>query len=108
MTAISSVGRKWPLKAFVHCIILILFRAVPATAQQTDQLEQQLQPLKQQYQMTTREIEQCIDALDPQIGKEKAAAATEAKQKPKAGTVSAPELAAQQAGKGNAGRVGNR
>src|SRR5271154_2734902 len=100
MTAISPVVRKWPPRAPVSCIILTLLGAVPATAQQTDQLERQLQQLKQQYQATTHELEQRIDALEQQIEKEKAAKETDAKERSKEGTVSAAELAVQQAGKG--------
>ena len=59
-----------------------------AGAQTSGQLQQQLQELKQQYAETPRALEQRIAALEQQIEKEKATAAT-----PKEGTVSAVELA---------------
>lgn len=43
----------------------------PATGQQTDQLQQQLQQLKQQYDATTHDLEQRISALEQQIEKQK-------------------------------------
>jgi hypothetical protein len=78
MTAIALIVRKRFLREIACCAILTLLGVVPASAQQTD-LEQQLQQLKQQYQITTRELEQRIDALERQIDKEKAAKETEAK-----------------------------
>jgi maltoporin len=69
-----------------------------ASAQQPDSLEQQLQQLKQQYEQTTRDLEQRIKALELEIAKER-----EASEKTKAGTVSAVELAAQEAAKKAAG-----
>jgi hypothetical protein len=64
MTAISPLGRQRPLRSLVCCIIVTLFGAVPATVQQTHQLEQQLQQMKQQYQATTQELEQRFDAFE--------------------------------------------
>ena len=61
-------------------------------APQPDDLQKQLQQLKQQYDATTHDMEQRIAALEQQIEKQK-----EAAEKSKAGTVSAVELAAQQA-----------
>ena len=43
----------------------------PATGRQTDQLQQQLQQLKQQYDATTHDLEQRISALEQQIEKQK-------------------------------------
>jgi maltoporin len=85
---------------------MILFGVLPATGQQTDQLQQQLQRLKQQYDETTRDLNQRIAALEQQIEKEK-----EATEKTKPETVSAVELAAQQAKRtilGESDQVGAR
>lgn len=70
-----------------------------STGQQADQLQQQLQQLKQQYDATTRDLEQRITALEQQIEKqkEKEKSEKEAQEKAKAGTISAVELAAEQA-----------
>jgi maltoporin len=75
--------------------------------QQLQQLQQQLDQLKQQYVDTARVFEQRIAALEQQLEKEK-----EASQQPKVPTVSAAELAAQQAAKavvfGQSAMVGAR
>src|SRR5712664_1334683 len=63
-----------------------------AAAQQPDNLQKQLEQLKQQYDATTHDLEQRIAALEQQIQKQK-----EAAEKSKEGTVSSVELAAQQA-----------
>jgi len=70
---------------------VILAGVLAATAQQTDQLQQQLQELKQQYDATTRDLEQRIAALEQQIENQK-----EAREKTREGTVSGVELAAQE------------
>jgi maltoporin len=59
---------------------------------QPDNLQKQLEQLKQQYEATTRDMKQRIAALEQQIQKQK-----EASEKAKEGTVSAVELAAEQA-----------
>ena len=63
----------------------------PAT-QQADDLQKQLEQLKQQYDATTHDLEQRMAALEQQIQKQK-----EASEKAREGTVTAVELAAQQA-----------
>jgi maltoporin len=70
-----------------------------ASGQQADQLQQQLQQLKQQYDATTRDLAQRITALEQQIekGKEKEKQEDESREKTKQGTISAVELAAEQA-----------
>ncbi len=60
--------------------------------QQPDDLQKQLEQLKQQYDATTHDLEQRTSALEQQIQKQR-----EAAEKSKAGTVSAAELAAQEA-----------
>jgi maltoporin len=79
-----------------------------AYAQQTESLEQQLQQLKKQYDETARTLEQRIAALEQQIEKQKEKQATE---KSKEGSVSAVELAAEQAQKavlGKSDQVGEK
>ncbi len=86
----------------------------PATGQQTDQLAQQLQQLKQQYDTTTHDLEQRIAALEQQIEKqkEKEKEENEAREKSRQGTISAAELAAEQAAQkavlGGPGDVGSQ
>src|ERR1700739_4828723 len=65
-----------------------------AAAQQAEDLQQQLQQLKQQYEQTTRALQQQIDALQQQLDKQKQ---TDTKQAQS--TVTAAELAAEQAAK---------
>ncbi len=76
-------------------IAVAVFMAGPGlSAQQADDLQQQLQQLKQQYQQTTNDLQQRIAALEQQVEQQRKQ--TEAE---KAATVSEAELAAQQAGK---------
>jgi len=74
---------------FVGCTATIALGVLSANGQQSDQLQQQLQQLKEQYNTTTRALEQRIAALEQQIKEQK-----EAKEKQE--TVSAVELAAEQ------------
>jgi len=78
-------------------VALVAAGALPSLAQQApapkpDDLQKQLEQLKQQYDATTHDLEQRIAALEQQIKTQK-----EATEKAKEGTVSAVELAAQQA-----------
>src|SRR5882757_4936044 len=83
-------------------IMTAVFAAVGfAYAQQTESLEQQLQQLKKQYDETARTLEQRIAALEQQIEKQKEKQSAE---KPKEGSVSAVELAAEQAQKAVLGK----
>jgi maltoporin len=70
----------------------ILVALPPAFAQQAPDLQQQLQQLKQQYEQTTQELQQRISVLEQQIENQKDVAAKE-----KEATVSAVDLAAEQA-----------
>jgi Skp family chaperone for outer membrane proteins len=92
MTALCRAGWKGPLRWLIRCIAMILSGGVAASAQQPDQVEQQLQQLKQQYVETTRNLEQRIRTLEQQIEKQK-----EDNAKTKQGTVSAVELGAKEA-----------
>jgi len=88
----SRTHRKLPFIRSRFCIVVMTFGVGSAHAQQADQLQQQLEQLKQQYEQTTRELEQRIAALEQQITQQKEAAARE-----KEATVSATQLAAEQA-----------
>jgi len=79
---------------------MALIDSTPSRAQQPSQtgtLQQQLQQLKQQYEETTTELQQRIAVLEQQIEKQNEAIAEQ--KKASAETVSAPELAAEQAKK---------
>jgi TolA-binding protein len=67
---------------FVGCTATIALGVLSANGQQSDQLQQQLQQLKEQYNTTTRDLEQRIAALEQQIKEQKEA-------KEKQGTISA-------------------
>lgn len=82
------------MKQFSYLTAGLLCAISIAGAQTSGQLQQQLQELKQQYVETARALDQRIAALEQQIEKERAAAAT-----PKEGTVSAIELAKEAATK---------
>jgi maltoporin len=84
----------------------LLWAASCASAQQNDPLQQQLQELKKQYNDTTRELEQRIATLERQIAEHK-----ETEARSRAETVSAVELAAQEARKaivGQSDQVGEK
>ena len=74
------------------CIVMISHGGLSASGQQSDQLQDQLQQLKQQYEMTTHDLEKRIAVLEQQIKDDK-----EIQQKIKENTVSAAELAAEKA-----------
>src|SRR5260370_30008846 len=85
------------LKRVPWIVALVAAGALPSVAQQPaaqkpDDLQKQLEQLKQQYDATTHDLEQRIAALEMQIQKEK-----EANEKTKEGTVSAVELGAGEA-----------
>ena len=66
------------------------------TAPQKEQLQQQIEELKQEYEASTQAMSLRIAALEQQLEKQEEAAAKNAAQN-RAGTISAAELAAQQA-----------
>src|SRR4030095_4506261 len=82
------------LRLVVWVFAFVCSRGSPLHAQQTEELQKQLQQLKQQYEQTTLELQQRIAALEEQIKKE-----NDAKENPqkKRGALSALELAAQEA-----------
>jgi maltoporin len=69
---------------------LSLCVGVPARAQQSDDLQQQLQQLVLQYEQTTRELRERITALEQQIHKRQATVQNESQEDP---TVTAAQLA---------------
>jgi maltoporin len=87
------------LKRVPWIVALVAAGVLPSRAQQPEDLQKQLQQLKQQYDATTRDLEQRIAALEQQIQKQK-----EADEKAKEGTISAVELAAQAAQKAALGQ----
>jgi len=92
----------------VACLLVGTW-ALPCAAQQPDDLQKQVEELKRQYEQTTREMQARIAALEQQVeqAKEKQKVIAKEQQqetekeaanaKAKAGTVSAVELAAEQA-----------
>jgi maltoporin len=95
-----------PLKQLVLVFALLLAVVLPVHGQQTDEVQKQIQQLKQQYEQTTRELQERIAALEQQQKKE-----SEIRENPpkKEGVVSAVEDAAKVAfgqSKENQGRQG--
>ena len=90
MTGMLHVKRMCWLVTFLGAAALTSTAQQPVP-QQSD-LEEQLHQLKQQYDATTRDLEQRMAALEQQIQKQK-----EAAEKAKQSTVSSVELAAEQA-----------
>jgi len=90
----------------IVCIAIVIFSACSfGLAQQTNDLQQQLQQLKRQYEQTTKDLQQRISVLEQQIEAQKNVV-----QKEKETTVSAAQLAAENAVKevlfGDTGQVG--
>src|SRR5271163_4750180 len=105
MIAVSRKGQRRCFMSFLCSTAMIPFLILPAVGQQTDELQEQLQQLKQQYDTTTHDLEQRIAALEQQIQKENKAREQQLEKekeenaKVKQATISAVELAAQQAQK---------
>jgi Skp family chaperone for outer membrane proteins len=89
------------LKSLQWIVAMIAMQALPSAAQQTaaapaasqgvdtpqsNDLQKQLEQLKQQYEATTHDLQARIDALEQQIQKQK-----EESEKTKQGTISATE-----------------
>src|SRR5271168_1808061 len=96
-----SLRNRW-LWSCLSSAATLFFLILPSSGQQTDQLQEQLEQLKQQYETTTHDLEQRIAALEQQIQKEKEAREQQLEKekeenaKTKQSTTSAIELAAQQ------------
>ena len=105
MISVSRKDQRLYFMSFLCSTAMIPFLILPAVGQQTDELQEQLQQLKQQYDTTTHDLEQRIAALEQQIQKEnkareqQLAKEKEENAKVKQATISAVELAAQQAQK---------
>jgi len=84
------------VKQVVWVFALVFSAVVPGHAQQSDELQKQIQQLKRQYEQTTRELQERIAALEQQIKKDKEAQQNTPRIE---GAVSAAELAAQEARK---------
>jgi maltoporin len=76
----------------VAVVAVMLFLHGRAHTQQDGDLQQQLQQLKQQYEQTTKDLQQRIANLEQQIASEK-----QSQKKTEESTISAAELAAQEA-----------
>jgi maltoporin len=90
--ATSLAGWKRLLELFFWGIAMISFLGPAALAQQADQLQQELQELKQQYTVTTQALELRMAALELQIENQK-----EANERTKEATVSILGLASEKA-----------
>ncbi|HEU5235728.1 MAG TPA: carbohydrate porin, partial [Pyrinomonadaceae bacterium] len=84
-------GLTSALKKLAWILALLLAVVWPAHAQQSDEVQKQIQQLKQQYEQTTRELQERIAALEQQLKKENEAKPDATK---KEGAVSAVEDAA--------------
>jgi maltoporin len=105
MPSLSHLKRIPCMAALVVAVVLPSAAQQPAqpvqSASQTDDLQKQLADLKQQYELTTRDLQQRIASLEKEIQKqqEKESEEKEVREKAKQGIISAAELAAQQAAK---------
>jgi len=84
------------MRTVIWILAVILCFVPPAHAQRTDELQEQLRQLQQQYEQTSRELSERIAALEQQIQKRQDTAQNETQ---KDRTVSAAELAAEAAKK---------
>src|SRR6185369_906272 len=84
-------GLRPTLKKLASIMSAVLSMVLSVHAQQNDDLQKQIQQLKQQYEQTTRELQERIAALEQQLKKE---AATK-EDPPKKQVVSEVELAVQ-------------
>ena len=107
----ERMGGAFNSKGFAIFAVMVLLHT-RASAQQDGDLQQQLQQLKQQYEQTTQDLQQRIGILEQQIQKQDQAAAqqNEAAKTSDEATVSAAQLAAENAVRkvlfGNSDKVG--
>src|SRR5215475_3733926 len=83
-----------PLRKLVSILALVLSVVWCAHAQQSDDVQKQIQQLKEQYERTTRELQERIDALEQQ---QKNQGESKPDQAAKEGVVSAVATAVQDA-----------
>src|SRR5271155_2786576 len=113
MPSLSHLKRIPWMAVFVVAGVLPSAAQKPAQpaqpASQTDDLQKQLEQLKQQYAATTHDLELRIAAMELQIQKEQEKEKEEkkAREKAKEGTISAVELAAKQAAEKAVAGTGN-
>src|SRR6476646_12215973 len=81
-------GRRQSPVRLACAVALTLWGVLSASAQQPEDLQQQLQGLKRQYEETTQQLQSRIAALEQQIEKQKEASGTA-----KEGAISAGQLA---------------
>jgi len=92
------MNRRSPLKRLPWIVAMVATQTLTSSAQQpaapsaASDLQKQLEQLKQQYDATTRDLQQRITALEQQIQKQ-----NEESEKAKQGTIPAAELAAEKA-----------
>jgi maltoporin len=84
--------KRFPPHVVMATACVLPFAALRVAAQQSDDLQKQIEVLKAQYEQTTREMQARIAALEQQVQKQK-----EITEKTKEGTVSTVEVAAQRA-----------
>jgi maltoporin len=94
-------GLRPALNKLACILALVLFVVLPAHAQQTtDEVQKQIEQLKQQYEQTARELQERLAALEQQLKKE----SNTPENPPKKEGVSAVEQAAQDAAKAALGQ----
>jgi len=84
------------MRAVICILAVIICFVLPAHAQRSDELQEQLRQLEQQYEQTSRELRERIAALEQQIQKRQETPQNETQRD---GTVSTAELAAETAKK---------
>src|SRR3984885_9680550 len=94
MISTSRLHRKRSAALFVGCLFFGLTGAAPAVAQDDNQLQQQLEQLKQEYETTTQALQLRMAVLEQQIQSQK-----ESGEKAKEATISTADLAAERAAK---------
>src|SRR5215470_5674519 len=95
MRCTYCAGLRPTLSKLGWILAAVLFVALSVHAQQTDDVQKQIQELKQKYEQTTRELQERIAALEQQLKKEAATREDPPKKQP----VSDVELAVQDAAK---------
>src|SRR5215471_6017076 len=85
---------RFSLSRLASISALVLFVVLSARAQQTDDVQKQIQQLKQQYEQTSRELQERIAALEEQLKKQTAAKEDQTKKQDRSGLVVALQDAA--------------
>jgi len=101
----ATDGQRHSLKQ-IAWIFAVFFSVVsPARTQQTDEIQKQIQQLKQQYEQTTLELRQRISALEQQLKEKSEPAQSPSRNE---GVVSVVERAAQDASNAALGQSGQK